>query len=161
MIDDITGEEIDEQELYGEEDAESVSKDLEENELVSHYEINQSLTGTLEELEEGFAKVLFTATEDMIVDRRGMIHSGFIFGAANYAAMAAVNVSTAILAVSKTNFLAPLSVNDEAYFEATALQKDTRKRNVMVVGYFNNIKFFEGEFTIVVLEHHPLSVKLS
>ncbi len=161
MIDDITGEEVEEQDLYGEEDAESVSKDLEENELVSHYEINQSLTGTLEELEEGYAKVHFTATEDMVVDRRGMIHSGFIFGAANYAAMAAVNVSTAILAVSKTNFLAPLSVNDEAIFEATALQKDTRKRNIMVVGYFNNIKFFEGEFTVVVLEHHPLSIKLS
>lgn len=161
MIDDITGEEIDEKELYGEEDEESVSKDLEEKELVTHYDINQSLTGTLEELEEGYAKILFTATEDMVVDRRGMIHSGFIFGAANYAAMAAVNVSTAILAVSKTNFLAPLSVNDEAIFEATALQKDTRKRNVMVVGYYNNIKFFEGEFTIVVLEHHPLSVKLS
>ena len=161
MIDDITGEEIDEQDLYGEEDEASVSKDLEEHELVSHYEINQSLTGTLEELEEGYARVHFTATEDMVVDRRGMIHSGFIFGAANYAAMAAVNISTAILAVSKTNFLAPLSVNDEAVFEATALQKDTRKRNVMVVGYFNNIKFFEGEFTIVVLEHHPLSIKLS
>ena len=161
MIDDITGEEIEDQELYGDEDEESVSKDLEEHELVSHYEINQSLTGTLEELEEGYAKVNFTATEDMVVDRRGMIHSGFIFGAANYAAMAAVNVSTAILAVSKTNFLAPLSVNDEAVFEATALQKDTRKRNIMVVGYFNNIKFFEGEFTVVVLEHHPLSIKLS
>ena len=161
MIDDITGEAIDEQDLYGDEDEASVSKDLEEHELVSHYEVNQSLTGTLEELEEGYARVNFTATEDMVVDRRGMIHSGFIFGAANYAAMAAVNISTAILAVSKTNFLAPLSVNDEAVFEATALQKDTRKRNVMVVGYFNNIKFFEGEFTIVVLEHHPLSIKLS
>ena len=161
MIDDITGEEIEEQELYSDEDEASVSKDLDEHELVSHYEINQSLTGTLEELEEGYARVNFTATEDMVVDRRGMIHSGFIFGAANYAAMAAVNISTAILAVSKTNFLAPLSVNDEAIFEATALQKDTRKRNVMVVGYFNNIKFFEGEFTIVVLEHHPLSIKLS
>lgn len=161
MIDDITGEEIDEQELYGEEDVESVSKDLEEHELVTHYDINQSLTGTIEEMEEGYARVNFVATEDMVVDRRGMIHSGFIFGAANYAAMAAVNVSTAILAVSKTNFLAPLSVNDEATFEATALQKDTRKRNIMVVGYYNNIKFFEGEFTVVVLEHHPLSVKLS
>lgn len=161
MIDDITGEEIDEQELYGEEDVESVSKDLEEHELVTHYDINQSLTGTIEEMEEGYARVNFVATEDMVVDRRGMIHSGFIFGAANYAAMAAVNVSTAILAVSKTNFLAPLSVNDEATFEATALQKDTRKRNIMVVGYYNNIKFFEGEFTVVVLEHHPLSVKLT
>ena len=161
MIDDITGEEIDENDLYGEEDGQTIEKDLEENELVTHYNINQSLTGTLEELEEGYAKVHFTATEDMVVDRRGMIHSGFIFGAANYAAMAAVNVSTAILAVSKTNFLAPLSVNDEAVFEATALQKDTRKRTIMVIGYFNNIKFFEGEFTVVVLEHHPLSLKLS
>lgn len=161
MIDDISGEEIDENELYGEEEDQSIQKELEENELVTHYNINQSLTGTLEELEEGYAKVHFTATEDMVVDRRGMIHSGFIFGAANYAAMAAVNVSTAILAVSKTNFLAPLSVNDEAVFEATALQKDTRKRTIMVIGYFNNIKFFEGEFTVVVLEHHPLSLKLS
>jgi acyl-CoA thioesterase len=161
MIDDITGRETDDQDLYGDEGEEKVKKDLDEADLVTHYSINQALVGTLDEMEEGFARVLFTATEDMVVDKRGMIHSGFIFGSANYAAMAAVNVSTAILAVSKANFLAPLSVNDEAIFEATALQKDTRKRTIMVVGYINNIKFFDGEFTVVVLEHHPLSLKLT
>lgn len=139
----------------------STKKDLEEDVLRSHYSINQNLVGVLDELSEGYAKVFFTATEDMVVDKRGMIHTGFIFGSANFAAMAAINAPTAVLAVSKTNFLAPLSVNDEAYFEATALQKDTRKRNIMVVGYYNNIKFFEGEFTVVVLDHHPLALKLT
>ncbi|MDQ1341353.1 MAG: hypothetical protein QG567_2511, partial [Campylobacterota bacterium] len=92
--------------------------------------------------------------------KKGMIHSGFIFSSANFAAMAAVNMSTAIPVVSKTNFLAPISVNDEAVFEARELHKDTRKRVVKVVGYIHNIKFFDGEFTIVVLDHHPLSLKL-
>ena len=163
MADNIIGQEVDgiEDIDYLDDEQEGTKKEIEEGELVTHYKINQALNGVLDDIEEGYARVIFTATDDMVVDNRGMIHSGFIFGAANYAAMAAVNISTAILAVSKTNFLAPLSVNDEAVFEATALQKDTRKRTVMVVGYFNNIKFFEGEFTIVVLEHHPLSLKLT
>jgi len=135
-------------------------KEISVDELATHYLANQALVGILDELEAGYAKVLFTATEDMVVDKRGMIHTGFIFGSANFAAMAAVNLPTAILVVSKTNFLAPISVNDEAVFEARALHKDTRKRTIHVIGYVHNIKFFEGEFTVVVLEHHPLSLKL-
>lgn len=133
---------------------------ISKTELSTHSLINQSLVGVLDEMETGYAKVIFTATNDMVADKRGMIHSGFIFSSANFAAMAAVNMSTAIPVVSKTNFLAPISVNDEAIFEARELHKDTRKRVVKVVGYIHNIKFFDGEFTIVVLDHHPLSLKL-
>ena len=161
----MLGEEIDNEELAvsSEEDIdeeEQYKKEVEGNTLYTHTEINQSLFGTLEELEEGYAKVIFTGAEEMSVDKRGMIHTGFIYGSANFAAMASVNVATAILLVSKTNYLAPLGINDEAIFEAKCQQKNTRKRNVFVTGHVNNIKFFEGEFTIVVLDHHPLSLKL-
>ena len=96
----------------------------------------------------------------MRVDHKDMINYGFIFSSATYAAMAAVNKPNSVLVVSKTNFLSPIAVGEDVYFEATSRQKDTRKRNVMVIGYLNNIKFFEGEFIILVLEHHPLSLKL-
>lgn len=154
----MIGEEVDIEEEVVE--AERTKKEVSVDELATHYLANQALVGVLDDIEVGYAKVIFTGTEDMAVDRRGMIHTGFIFGSANFAAMAAVNAPTAIPVVSKTNFLAPLSINDEAVFEARALQKDTRKRTVHVIGYVHNIKFFEGEFTVVVLEHHPLSLKL-
>jgi acyl-CoA thioesterase len=122
--------------------------------------INQAFSGAVEEIKEGYAKTRFMCTDEMVVDRKGLVHTGFIFSAANYAAMVAVNEPTAVLAVAKTNFLAPIKVHDEVIFEASTPHKHSRKRLVTVVGWYHEIKFFEGEFSLVVLEHHPLALKL-
>lgn len=122
--------------------------------------INQNLVGVLDEIRDGEAVVKFTCTEDMVVDQKGLIHSGFIFSSANYAAIAAINHQNAILAVSKANFLAPAALNDILTFRAKAMQTEARKRVVEVVGYLQDVKVFEAEFAVVVLERHVLSLHL-
>ncbi len=122
--------------------------------------INQNLVGVLDDIKEGEAVVKFTCTEDMVVDQKGLIHSGFIFSSANYAAIAAINHQNAILAVSKANFLAPAALNDVITFRAKAMQTEARKRVVEVAGYLQDVKIFEAEFSVVVLERHVLSLHL-
>ena len=143
-----------------EEDEDEFILETEEEQLIGYNKVNESFAGTLEEFKDGYARVYFVATNDMIADYKNMIHYAFIFGAANYAAMAAVNKRTMVLVTSKTNFLAPIAVNDEIIFEAKSHQKDTKKRNVHVVGIFNQVKVFEGEFIILILDKHPLSLQL-
>jgi acyl-CoA thioesterase len=123
-------------------------------------EIDQQLCGSLEEMREGYAKVRFLTMAEMVVDKKGLVHSGFVFGAANFAAAAAVNKPNVILSVARCNFLAPLKVEDEVIFEATTQQLTTRKRTVIVVGYIDRIKVFEGEFSMVVTDRHVLSLHL-
>ena len=96
-----------------------------------------------------------------MVDRKGLVHTGYLFSAANFAAMASVNEGNVVLASAKTNFLAAMALGDEAVFEAQAMQTTTRKRNVLVIGKLGNVKIFEGEFATVVLDRHVLSLHLT
>ncbi|MDR2151624.1 MAG: PaaI family thioesterase [Helicobacteraceae bacterium] len=129
-------------------------------ELKAYNLINQTLCGYIEDVKDGYAKTRFIAIDEMAVDRRGLIHSGHIFSAANFAAIAAVNKPNAILAAARCNFLAPLKVGDEVVFEANSMQSSTRKRTVTVVGTIGKIKAFDGEFAVVITERHVLSLNI-
>jgi acyl-CoA thioesterase len=129
-------------------------------ELKTHTRINEELCGHLIELKPGYAKVRLDATREMLVDEMGLVHGGFTFAAADYAAMAAVNEPNVVLVSSECRFLAPIKVGDRVVFEAKELYRQTRKRTIHVVGHFEDIKVFEGEFMAVVLERHVLKLKL-
>ncbi len=156
MAEEFDGREYSEEE----EGEESQVPEDEYIDLKTHNLINPNLCGNLEDLQDGFARVRLVTSDEMVVDKKGLVHTGFVFGAANYAAMAAVNKPNVVLGVARCNFLAPLKVEDEVVFEATAHQTTTRKRNVMVVGKLSDVKVFEGEFAAVVLEKHVLSLQL-
>jgi len=128
--------------------------------LDTHRMINRALSGDLEKLEKGYAKVRLSTTEDMRADSVGLVHGGFIFSAADFAAMAAVNEPTVVLAGTDCLFLAPVRVGDEVVFEAQVRHSEARKRSVMVKGYSHDIKVFEGEFKTVVTEKHVLKLSL-
>lgn len=128
--------------------------------LVTHERINQALSGEIDKLEEGFARVILDTIEEMKADDLGLIHSGFIFSAADFAAMAAVNDKNVVLASAYTQFLAPVKLGDSVVFEARVRQKEGRKRNVIVKGHVLDIKVFEAEFSTVVLENHILRLQL-
>jgi acyl-CoA thioesterase len=145
-----------EEEFYGDEEADSEGN----VELKTHQRIDQSLCGTLVELKPGYAKVELDTTPQMVVDEMGLVHGGFTFAAADFAAMAAVNDPNVVLVSSECRFLSPVKVGDRVVFEAKELYKEARKRNIHVVGYFEDIKVFEGEFMAVVLERHVLKLKL-
>ena len=128
--------------------------------LRTHELIDSSYSGTLDELKEGFAKVSLMTSSDMRADALGLIHGGFIFSAADYAAMAAVNDPNVVLSAATTTFLSPVKVGDQVTFTAKVRHKDGRKRDVDVVGMVLEIKVFEGLFKTVVLDKHVLKLDL-
>jgi acyl-CoA thioesterase len=128
--------------------------------LNTHERINTVYSGEVAQLDSGYAKIVLETTEVMRADEVGLVHGGFIFSAADFAAMAAVNEPNVVLASCNCLFLAPVRVGDRVTFEATEHQKEGRKRNVTVRGFVHDIKVFEGEFKTVVTERHVLRLDL-
>jgi len=128
--------------------------------LNTHERINTVYSGEIVKLESGYAKVVLDTTEVMRADEVGLVHGGFIFSSADFAAMVAVNEPNVVLASCNCLFLAPVRVGDSVTFEATEHQKEGRKRNVTVRGFVHEIKVFEGEFKTVVTERHVLRLDL-
>ncbi|OHE18091.1 MAG: thioesterase [Sulfurimonas sp. RIFOXYD12_FULL_36_11] len=129
--------------------------------LKTHENINQDLCGEIEKLDSGFVKLKLVTTHDMIADSQNLIHGGFIFSAADYAAMAAVNEKNVVLVASECQFLSPVKFGDIVNFIAKVRHKEGRKRNIHVAGYVLEIKVFEGEFKTVVTDRHVLKLKLT
>jgi len=135
----------------------------EENEQViiqTHERINQELCGEVIKIEAGYVELRLTTIPEMLADEVGLIHGGFIFSAADYAAMLAVNERNVVLVGSECQFLSPVKLNNEVNFVARVRHKEGRKRNIHVEGHVLDIKVFEGEFKTVITERHVLKLKL-
>ena len=144
-------------------DAELELDDYRDEETVivkTHEKINSDLNGEIIKLENGYVELRLITTPDMVADDVGLIHGGFIFSAADYAAMLAVNEKNVVLVGSDCQFLSPVKFHDEVNFVAKVRHKDGRKRNVHVEGHVLDIKVFEGEFKTVITERHVLKLKL-
>lgn len=124
------------------------------NELKTSTAIKLNLNGVVTELKKSFAKTRLFTIEDMVSDDEGLIHSGFVFSAANYAALASINEENVIAISARTNFLAPVKLGDVVEFEAQAYFDEARKRDVRVYGKVRDIKVFEATFQMVVLDEH-------
>ena len=136
---------------------------LDDNDTVqikTHQRINKDLSGEITKHEVGYVELRLMTTADMVADELGLIHGGFIFSAADYAAMVAVNEKNVVLVASDCQFLSPVKFHDEVNIIARVRQKDGRKRNVHVEAYVLDIKVFEGEFKTVITEKHVLKLKL-
>ena len=103
------------------------------------------------------AEVALTATEEMAVDEKGLIHGGFTFGLADYAAMLAVNHPFVVLGGSECRFLAPVKVGDSMIASAYVEEIKGKRRSVRVDINVGVVKVFTGVFTCFVLEDHVLS----
>ncbi len=128
--------------------------------ITTHERINQELCGEIEKIDHGVVNSVLTTIPEMVADSKDLIHSGFIFSAANYAAMVAVNEKNVILVASECQFLAPVKLGDIVNFTAKVRHKEGKKRNVNVVANVHNIKIFEGEFKTVITDNHVLRLKL-
>jgi acyl-CoA thioesterase len=126
----------------------------------THERINQDLCGEILKLEVGYVELRLTTTPEMVADEIGLIHGGFIFSAADYAAMLAVNERNVVLVGSDCQFLSPVKFHDEVTVVARVRHKEGRKRNVHVEAHVLDIKVFEGEFKTVITEKHVLKLKL-
>ncbi len=128
--------------------------------IKTHKRINQALSGEILKHEVGYVELLLTTTSEMLADEFGLIHGGFIFSAADYAAMVAVNEKNVVLVASDCQFLSPVKFHDEVRVVARVRNKEGRKRNVHVEAFVLEIKVFEGEFKTVITDKHILKLKL-
>ena len=122
----------------------------------THLKIDERLSGRVTALREGYARVVLHTSEMMTADAEGLIHGGFLFSAADYAAMAAVNDPHVVLGSSEVQFLAPVAKGQSVDFEATVTEERGKKRVVSVVGMCEGRRVFEGVFMTFVLEGHVL-----
>lgn len=131
------------------------------NEKVSintHKAINQDLCGQVKSIEAGNVELELLTTSDMVADDMGLVHGGFIFSAADYVAMVAVNENNVVLASSECKFLSPVKVGDKVHFIARVRDREGCKSNVEVEGYVLDIKVFTGLFKTVITEKHVLTL---
>jgi len=139
---------------------EQINSDSNKVILKTHEEINRDLCGEINKLEKGYVELVLLTTDAMIADEQGLIHGGFIFSAADYAAMAAVNEKNVVLVASESQFLSPVKFGDVVNFKAKVRHKEGRKRNVSVKAFVLDIKVFDGEFKTVITDRHVLKLKL-
>jgi acyl-coenzyme A thioesterase PaaI-like protein len=122
----------------------------------THTEIDYGLCGEPIELVEGRAAVRMRASEVMAVDERGLVHGGFVFGAADHAAMLAVDDPNVVLGASESRFRAPVEVGDEVIARAEVVERDGKKCRVEVAATVGSREVFSGVFTAFVLDQHVL-----
>ena len=124
----------------------------------THTGISESLVGKAENIETGkSARVTLTATREMQADSKGLVHGGFTFSLADYAAMLAVNDPFVVLLASNVRFMKPVAVGDRLTASAKVTDKmDNRRKVWCEVTNQNGTKVFEGEFLCMVLERHVL-----
>ncbi|GBD84623.1 fatty acid biosynthesis transcriptional regulator [bacterium BMS3Abin02] len=125
-------------------------------EPATHLHIDRRFCGSPRLLEEGRAEVRMTTIEAMAVDDRGLVHGGFVFGLADYAAMLAVNDPNVVLGGADVRFSAPVRVGDEVLATATMTSAVGRSRKVEVTVDRDEETVMKGVFTCFVLDHHVL-----
>ena len=122
----------------------------------THLGIDPVLCGEPVRLEVGRAVARLETTAAMGADARGLVHGGFVFGLADYAAMLAVNDPNVVLGAAETRFLAPVRVGEEVEASAEVSAEKGRKRVVEVVACVGEREVMRGSFTCFVLDRHVL-----
>ncbi len=122
----------------------------------THLAADPRLCGQPLELGPGTARVALDTNDSMAVDEHGLIHGGFLFGAADYAAMLAVNDPHVVLAGAEARFLKPVRKGEQIVATAHTVEQSGKKHQVLVEAHVGAAKVFEGKFTCIVLERHVL-----
>lgn len=125
-------------------------------EVRTHLAIDRELCGEPIELSEGFCRVRLVPTEAMAADGQGLVHGGFLFGLADYAAMLAVNQPTVVLASAEARFLKPVLVGDEVIAEAAIVDQEGPRTYVQVEVRRGEQTVMSGEFHCYTPRRHVL-----
>jgi uncharacterized protein (TIGR00369 family) len=122
----------------------------------THLSIDRELCGTPQELAPGVAVVTLETTARMAADPRGLVHGGFVFGLADYAAMLAVNDPHVVLGESSVKFLRPVRSGERVVARAEVTHAQGKKREVLVRAWVGDVTVMEGTFACFVLDCHVL-----
>jgi uncharacterized protein (TIGR00369 family) len=124
--------------------------------IITHLEINQTLCGHPLAVGGGKSRVELTTTPAMAVDDSGLVHGGFIFSLADYAAMIAVNDPNVVLGAADVKFLKPVRVGETVRADATVEEVQGKKHWVSVCVENDAGTCFQGMLTCFVLDRHVL-----
>ena len=123
--------------------------------IKTHKKANIGLLGKPIKIETGKSAIVeLVANEYMVVDEEGLIHGGFAFGLADYAAMLAVNDPYVVLGGAEVRFTAPVKMGQKMIAEAKVESEDRKKRVVITEITVENRVVFKGTFTCFVLDKH-------
>ena len=125
-------------------------------EVNTHEKADARLLGTPILLEKGTAVIELTATEEMAVDDRSLVHGGFTFGLADYAAMLAVNDPLVVLGSADVKFTAPVKVGESMVATGVVEAVDGRRRDVSVEVSVGERVVLKGTMACYVLQRHVL-----
>ena len=126
----------------------------------THQAINRTLCGDILELRPDGSLIELHLIDGMQADSTGLVHGGFVFGAADHAAMQAVNHPNVVLGSAEVRFTKPCRVGETLRFEAHADTGEGRKRKVSVVGRnAAGEEVFSGTFVCFVMERHVLGIE--
>ena len=123
----------------------------------THLKIDQTLCGRPIQTRNGNSMVELVTTPEMAADDTGLVHGGFVFGLADYAAMLAINHPNVVLGSAEVKFLKPVQVGDKLLASATIKSVNGKKQTVEVLVKNSNISVLSGNFTCFVLDAHVLS----
>lgn len=125
----------------------------------THLRIDRRLCGEPVELAEGVAAVALATLPEMAADEAGLVHGGFVFGLADYAAMLAVNHPNVVLAGAEVRFSRPVAVGELLLARARVAEgteSSGRRRRVEVEVRRGEDLVFSGRFDCAVFDRHVL-----
>jgi acyl-coenzyme A thioesterase PaaI-like protein len=122
----------------------------------THLRIDPRWVGSPLDLGEGSASAVLVTTPEMAADERGLVHGGFVFGLADYAAMLAVNDPNVVLGAADTRFLKPVRVGEGLEARARVAETNGRKSKVQVEVLRDGEAVMTGTFTCLTLDRHVL-----
>lgn len=125
-------------------------------EVKTHRKADPRLLGKPVLMEKGKAVVELTATMEMAVDDRGLVHGGFTFGLADYAAMLAVNDPCVVIGSAEVKFTAPVKAGDRMVATGLVGSVEDRRRDVSVEVSVEDRVVLRGVMACYVLEKHVL-----
>ncbi|PLX85130.1 MAG: thioesterase [Desulfuromonas sp.] len=123
--------------------------------LKTHPSISAQWVGEPVELAPRRAVARLQTRQEMCADGRGLVHGGFAFGLADYAAMLAVNDPHVVLGAAEVKFLAPVRCGETLTARAQVEEKNGKKR-LVTCSVTSDREVFVGTFTCFVLPGHVL-----
>ena len=122
--------------------------------VATHQAIDHSLCGTVRELRTDFSRVELLTVQCMAADASGLVHGGFVFSLADYAAMIAVNHPNTVLGSADVRFVKPVRVGERLIAEAKVEQRIEKKILVRVSMRRKDDEVFNGIFTCFAPKRH-------
>jgi uncharacterized protein (TIGR00369 family) len=123
----------------------------------THLAIDRRLSGAPVELREGAAVVALETLPEMAADEQGLVHGGFVFAAADHAAMLAVNDPHVVLASASLDFLRPVRVGERVVARAEVVRVEGHRRLVRCTASGPGGDVLRADLVCVVLGEHVLA----